>query len=165
MWEINHGSGTIGLHKLRETSHFKSLRDLSNMLAHLWHHISIINQQKQRGCSQLNLTGGNVHSVCNRPNQLSLPLPVFRWFWMWVVVLVFCLSLQSRREPPECTLLSPTPWPSIQRLSPLSPFVFLMSAYWWCTLTPTFETGPFLYRKYTLTPTQILESNVMCVLA
>lgn len=40
---------------------------------------------------------------------------------MCVVVLVFCLSLQSRQEPPECMLLSPAQWPSTHRSVDLKP--------------------------------------------
>ncbi len=50
---------------------------------------------------------------------------------MCVVVLVFCLSLQSRQEPPECMLLIPAPWPSIHRSVDLKPltsvFVIILS--------------------------------------
>lgn len=44
-----------------------------------------------------------------------------RWFWMFVVFLVFCLSSQSRLEPPECMLLSPVLWQSSHRSVALKP--------------------------------------------
>lgn len=50
-----------------------------------------------------------------------------RWFWMCVVVLVFCLSLQSRQEPPEFMPLNPAPWPSIHRSADLRNLLFSIS--------------------------------------